>query len=495
MNLFKSSICVPIIGPTSAAIEQQMILAVAKGDIIEWRIDRFDDLSFADLPRFIPKNHPLLITALPACFHRLFESPLSEILQENVVKWVDFPWEANCNSVIERFRSLYPHIQILISHHNFEQTPDHLEKLFQTLFDNQASVAKLATFSNSTLDSLRMLQAVRSYSHERQIIGVCMGELGPITRILAPRFGDIWTYAALSPQHQSAPGQTPIDELIEIYRYRQLSSKTTMLGLIGNPVDKSPSHLTHNHVFDKLNLDAVYVKMALKDFELPDFLKLSKELGFRGFSVTMPFKQRIIPYLDRIAPCSQAIGSINTLHITSNELVGYNTDGKAAIRCLEKQISLAGKRAIILGNGGTARAIAYELQRNGVQVILLGRDLVKLQTVATDIKCQIGLLKDLARYLKNPVDIIIQATPVGMSPDVNHSLIDLNDLSSKHLVMDVVSNPRETKLLAGAKSKGCTIITGLELFMEQALLQFKIWFGDSIDLLNARKQMELDLTS
>src|SRR6185437_13162580 len=172
----------------------------------------------------------------------------------------------------------------------------------------------------SSLDALRMLEFVRKHSN---VIGLCMGELGQITRILAPVVGTPLMYAPIS-----APilGQLEYRVLVNTYRFRELDPQTAIYGLIGNPVTQSIGHEFHNRYFQHLKQNAVYVKIPLHLQELEAFLTYAKRLPFQGLSVTMPFKEKIIPFLDEIDPVAKEIGAVNTLLFRAGKIWGYNTD-------------------------------------------------------------------------------------------------------------------------------------------------------------------------
>ncbi len=315
-----------------------------------------------------------------------------------------------------------PSFADIVSYHNFEETPE-LEAILSEMRARhpQARYYKIAVFANSILDALRMLHFQRKHP---DVIGLCMGEKGIITRILSP-----FTYAPLSEEDKNAPGQLLWSELEAIYRYRSITPQTRIYGLIGNPVHQSIGHLYHNDQFHSSSMDAVYVKMAVAPEELPQFFEAIKGLPFYGLSVTAPLKEKIAP-----------ASIINTLYRTEKGWETCNTDGVAAADVLG---DVAGKHIVILGAGGAAKAIAFELLQRSAHVNLLRRG------------------EKIPFY-----DILINATS-SESPDFRDRFI------AGKIVMDI--SVRATPFLLKAIASGCQAIDGLPMYFAQALLQSVIW--------------------
>lgn len=321
------------------------------------------------------------------------------------------------------------HPQIICSRH-MDHTPSDLLSTFAELEKAQphAAIYKLATTAHSTLDALRMLITTRHLTAQgKNIIGLCMGELGQITRIASPT-----TYVHLG--ESTAPGQLSFDEL-SIYN----RNSTPWYGLIGDPISQSPSHITHNkHCF--------FLKMRIQKHELDDFFPLAKQLPFAGLAITIPHKE----YFG--AP-------INTLVRTSTGWDKHNTDGPGALNVLGP---VQNKRLAILGAGGAAKAIAAEAKKRGAHITIYNR------TPTTILDKTTKPLTALETY-----DILINATSCGMLTD--DCPITPDQIQPHTVVMETICKPRETTLLKYAKAKNCTCIYGEEMFHAQAALQFKLW--------------------
>ncbi len=263
-----------------------------------------------------------------------------------------------------------------------------------------------------------------------------------------------------------------------------IDAHTRFCGVIGNPVEHSLSPAIHNAAFQKLGLNFVY--LAFRVEAIGDAIKGLRALGsFRGASVTIPHKVSSIPFLDEVEPTARHIGAINTIVAENGKLTGYNTDATGALRALREGAgSLNGKRVVMLGSGGAARAIAFALAAEpGVTGLsLLGVDDKERSALAADLRAKTQLAVQeasldeaaLVRELAG-AQVLIHCTPIGMSPKVEASCVPAAFLHSGLAVMDIVYNPRETRLLKDAKRAGCVTIPGLEMFLHQAVAQFELW--------------------
>ncbi|WHZ26998.1 MAG: Shikimate 5-dehydrogenase I alpha [Nitrospira sp.] len=267
-----------------------------------------------------------------------------------------------------------------------------------------------------------------------------------------------------------------------------INARTQFCGVIGNPVGHSLSPAIHNAAFRELGLNFVYLAWQVET--IGDAIKGLRALGnFRGASVTIPHKVAAIPFLDHVEMTAQRIGAINTIVAEKGELTGYNTDATGALRALrEGGVELKGRRIVVLGSGGAARAIAFALAvESGVEKLtLLGIDDSERVGLAQDIRSHAALKVDelhldestLRRVLPD-AQVLIHCTPVGMAPKADTSCVPASLLHADLSVMDIVYNPLETRLLKDAKRAGCRTIPGLEMFLNQAITQFELWTNQS----------------
>jgi shikimate dehydrogenase len=267
---------------------------------------------------------------------------------------------------------------------------------------------------------------------------------------------------------------------------RSLNFNTRLCMVIGNPVAHSLSPALHNAAFNALGLDFIYLPCQVDD--VAGVLAGMRAMhNFRGMSVTIPHKIEVMKYLDEINAADRVIGSINTIINDNGKLTGFGTDGPAVIKAfVDAGIELAGKHVLIIGVGGACRAIAFTLAyRAGLQQItLLGSKRVVFEGLAaelrkhTEVQVEATLRNEesLAEAMSR-ADIIINATPVGMSPNTDASLIPPELFRAGQVVFDAVYTPQETKLLADARAAGLQTVSGVEMFINQAVLQFELFTG------------------
>ena len=263
-----------------------------------------------------------------------------------------------------------------------------------------------------------------------------------------------------------------------------INAHTQFCGVIGNPVEHSLSPAIHNAAFQKLGLNFVY--LAFRVEAIGDAIKGLRALGnFRGASVTIPHKVAAVSFLDAVEPTARHIGAINTIVAEGGSLTGYNTDATGALRALrESAVALKGQHVVMLGSGGAARAIAFALGTEGGidRLSLLGIDERERTALAQDLQSKTGLAAQAApldeatlRQVLPEAQVLIHCTPMGMSPNVQGTSVPAPLLHAGLTVMDIVYNPRETRLLREAKAAGCRTIPGLEMFLHQAAAQFELW--------------------
>jgi shikimate dehydrogenase len=264
----------------------------------------------------------------------------------------------------------------------------------------------------------------------------------------------------------------------------EIDAQTKLCGVIGNPVHHSLSPAIHNAAFRKMGLNFVYLAFPVE--VIGDAMKGLRALGnSRGFSVTIPHKVSAMPFLDEVDQTARHIGAINTIVVENGKLIGYNTDASGALRALrDGGVSLSGQRVLILGSGGAARAIAFALAGDAqiAGLTILGVDEEERRRLVQDLRTRTALVvedgpiqDDSLRSWIPHCRTVIHCTPVGMSPHVDETCVPAAMWRSDLTVMDIVYNPRETRLLKEARAAGCRTIQGIEMFLSQAILQFELW--------------------
>jgi shikimate dehydrogenase len=261
------------------------------------------------------------------------------------------------------------------------------------------------------------------------------------------------------------------------------NGKTRVCAIIGDPVEHSLSPAMHNAAFRKLGLNLVYLAFKVTKNELKVAISGARSLGLLGLNVTMPHKNAVIEYLDDTDSNAKAIGAVNTILNDQGKLVGYNTDGKGAMIALqENHVSTDEKKMLLLGAGGAAKAIAFQAEQEVEELVIVNRTLETAEQLAEllwkkfskKVKCR-TLSAEVLKEEMETTDILVNATSVGMYPDINKSPVPSDLLHSDLCVMDIIYNPLETKLVKDAKAVGAKVVSGLEMLLYQGTIAFEIW--------------------
>jgi len=251
-------------------------------------------------------------------------------------------------------------------------------------------------------------------------------------------------------------------------------AKTALYGIIGHPVGHSLSPSMHNAGFRALGIDAVYLAFDVGPGRLSDALLGVRALGIRGLSVTIPHKEAVIPLLDEVDETAGTMGAVNTIFFRDGRLLGMNTDWLGVVKALEVETALAGRKVLVLGAGGSARAVAFGLTKRGATVHIANRTPEKARVLA-------GLFGGTWSGLDGIGDvgasILVNTTSVGMAPEASVSPVPAEILPGVDVVMDLVYRPRETRLLREAREAGCRVVDGLSMLLHQGVAQFELWTG------------------
>ncbi len=469
-------ICIPITARSAEYTVSGMVSASKYADIVELRIDYIPELQNALTcieKSLKSKTKPVIITNRPEREGGKFngsEQDRLRLLQKAIdlgADYVDVEYDS-IKQIIRRNSS-----KVIISHHNFKETPQDLSKLYNDICQHKPDIVKIVTYANDITDNIRIFELLRSA--QVPTISFCMGELGKMSRILTSKFGGFLTFASLEKGEESAPGQLTVDELSKIYHFKDINKETKLYGIIGNPVSHSMSPAIHNASFMEKGLNNVYVPLNVSD--IGSFIKECDKIDFQGFSVTIPHKESVLPFLDDLDHTARKIGAINTIVNQKGKLTGYNTDCMAAVMELECSMkktneTLNNKKISIIGAGGVARAIAFGLKEKSCDITIYNRTIERAEKLSHDVKCKFESFKEIHKI---DSDILINTTSIGMFPNVDRTPIPENVLKKDMIVFDAVYNPIKTRLLRDAKEKGCHTINGLSMFINQAAEQFRLW--------------------
>ena len=371
---------------------------------------------------------------------------------------------------VAKLQERYPGLSCILSRHDFAKTPEDLDAVLAEMFAGRRvdgvsgkNIYKIACLAQNGLDSLRMLAfCKRAKSRGVHVVGICMGPDGESTRILAPVVHYGLCYCPI--EERSAPGQIDSETLRSVYAFRNLNAETAMYGLLGDPVEHSVGHLYHNERNVQSGENAVYVKWRLEQHHVAQALELLQELGVHGLSVTMPLKEKVADTLIACDTAVAAIGAANTLMLQGDGWHGANTDGRGA---LDNLPGVTGKRVALLGMGGAAKAIIYEILQHDVAELVVYNRTVRELPFARGVR--VLPLDEIRSNGLLEYDCIINALPFTL--DFPFETIAFNPRS---LALDI-SYGGESPFLAAARAAGCRVFDGSAMFAGQARLQRLFW--------------------
>ena len=360
---------------------------------------------------------------------------------------------------------------IVLSFHDFRGTKK-LEETLEKMVAYPADYYKVVSTATTLSDNVTMIKFLAREGDRHSLVGMCMGEQGIISRVLGVRAGSQFTFASVGSGQETAPGQVTAQELRSVYRIDQVDVATRIYGVVGDPINHSLSPAIMNAAFRRENVNGVYLALHAK--ALKDLLNCVKEIPIHGMSITMPYKQAILPYLDNADSHTNKVGACNTVvRAQDGKLYGFNTDTAGVVRPLERRLStLEDARILVIGAGGAARAAVFGLKERGAEVYVLNRTTAKAKKLAHQARARLMKRPDLK---KAAFDVIINATPVGMGNSRETPLQD-KEINARY-VFDMVYDPAETRFLKLARERGAQVIPGVEMFVHQAARQFEIWTG------------------
>ena len=362
-------------------------------------------------------------------------------------------------------------IKIIRSYHNFECIPADIYGRISKLAA-KGDIAKVAVKPNNMMDVITLFRIQGELSAIKEKIIIGMGEWGICTRILYKKCGSMLSFCSDS---QAAPGHLSAKTMSELYRADKLDERTHIFGIIGNPVYHTASPNIHNPGFEAIRYNAVYVPFLVDSVRA--FFKLAEMLQIHGFSVTVPHKRSVQPYLGRITREVKQIGSCNTVIRIQNMWKGINTDYYGFLSPIASYIADGSIRtALVIGAGGAARAVVWALHNHGVKVTILNRSIEHAKTLANETMSAYDTLEMGSQYSKS-ADLVVQTTSVGMDSLEHEDPCASLTFSGKEIFYELIYKPKQTVILKRAEAAGCRIVTGLEMLMEQGKLQFEAFTG------------------
>lgn len=473
-------LCIAVVGADAATMLDRAESLVRDNPFLEFRLDYISQ-PLAALPKLksFVEMHPeatFIATCRRAVNGGKFKGSVANqvaVLRKAAdagFQLVDLELQSVESLKAAELRDLSDRVGLIISYHNFKNTKG-LQDQVAELHKFPADFYKLVSTATSLHDNVVMMKLLEENSARHEMVGLCMGEQGIISRVLGVRAGSIFTFGSAARGEETAPGQPLAGELRDTYRIEMVDQATQVYGVAGDPVAHSLSPVMMNAAFRRETVNAVYLALHAKSMK--DLLACVRDIPIRGLSITMPYKQEIIGHLDNSDVLTKQIGACNTVvRSADGKLYGFNTDVAGIVVPLEQRMTLAGARVLIVGAGGVARAAAFGLKAKGAEVFITNRTPEKAQSLARQSKAKYMKRADV---VKQQFDAIINATPVGMNGN-KQSPLEEKELNTKY-VFDLVYTPAETKLIKMARARNIPVIPGLEMFVQQGARQFEIWTG------------------
>ena len=375
--------------------------------------------------------------------------------------------------------------RIIRSYHNTKGTDADLSVKIRSMRHSEDEIVKIAVTANSTKDVLNLLRAGKEYPDQEKIL-IAMGHYGVYSRILAEQFGSFLSYTSALSEPDSpsaAPGQVDVRQMASLYRFRNITDATKVYGVVGFPLKATSSPHFFNTVFELEGINAVYVPFPADS--ITDFMKIAHELNVEGLSVTVPYKEAVIPFLSSQSSEVQSIGACNTVSRCAQGWMGTNTDARGfsdSLLAFLHKPNIKRKRVTVIGAGGVARAVAFALYHLGAKVLILNRTAHKARRLAGLYKFAWGGMADREIEMMDKYrDIIVQTTSVGMDGNNTNDASGFSDplpmynFCGKEEVIDLIYKPEMTVFLQRAADAGCRVQNGYDMLIRQARYQYA-WF-------------------
>lgn len=507
-------ICITATGRTANELVASARRALAHSTFVELRLDwlSYPAGGVAQIPRLLAALPGAILQAtcrrLPNGGH--FDGSVSEQL-DLLIRAADAGClladveiesaeQAQSGARASQFAELRNRAAVILSFHDFKETPP-LPPVIQRLRRIPADFYKIVPTATGQRDTAHLLATLAELTkganagdEHLRWVAFAMGDAGVSSRVLALSRGSAFVYAAPPAADASAPapaasGQVDAETLRRRYRAEKLTRNTRLFGVLGYPVKHSIGTAVHNASLAALGIDAVYLPLPSQD--VLEFRRAAREYPLAGFSITLPHKQAILRYVDRPDQLVRAVGAANTVRVRAGKWQATNSDVAGVMEPLRQRYELGTKEklprefsALIVGNGGAARAAIVALRGLGCRnIIITGRDPQRVGDLARQLRCGVMAMGQLhAAHF----DLLIQATPVGMWPQAEASPLSAAQICAD-TVFDLIYNPAETSLLRLARAKGCQTISGIEMYLAQAARQFEYWTGQQAPVARMRR--------
>jgi len=444
-------------------------------DLVELRIDLLHESSrvrAALFPSLV--DVPVIVTIRRQSDGGRYAGPersrlaLLESILDGDFAYVDIEYDVKRSIAEQKARG--KGIRIIRSTHDFNGLPDDIFHRISKIAA-KGDIPKLAVTPNSIIDLITLFRVRTELKGVDEKIVLGMGDFGLPSRILYKRMGSLWTYCSEIP---IAPGQISARQMKTLYHADRVDDRTHIYGVIGNPVLHSFSPRIQNPGFRGINFNAIYLPFPVDSVR--SFFILAEMLHISGFSVTVPHKQAVLPYLGKITREVKQIGSCNTVVRSKNLWVGMNTDYYGFVEPLVTEIDAKKiQSALVIGAGGAARAVVWALRNHGCKVTIVNRNVDRAKHLAMETMASYDSLDNANEYYK--VDLVVQTTSVGMVPDVDGDPIPEYPFNRNQVVYELVYRPKYTRMMQRALEAGCRLHFGIDMLVRQGKHQFEAFTG------------------
>lgn len=491
-------ICAPLMAESVEQMVHDMFQAKAQGaDVVEVRLDCINNFKPQQDLETILKQKPLPVIAVyrPKWAGGQYEEDESSRLEalhlanDLGADYIDVEFKVASDQMGWKKLVHNSGAKIIVSHYVDGAVPsgEELREIVSNMKDTGADVIKLIVNVADITELPRTFQLLSD--RQVPIVAYSAGERGLISQILCSKFGGSFIYGFIEGNY--VPGLPTLYSLRHVYKTDNINSDTKVFGLISKPVGHSKGPILHNPTFRHAGFNGVYVPMFVDD--LKKFFRVYSSPDYAGFSVGFPYKEAVVEFCDEVHPLAQSIGAVNTIirRAKDGKLIGYNTDCEAAITAIEDALKekrftnceayfstlLLGKVFVVVGAGGAGRALAFGAKSRGARIIIFDIDIERAKSLASSVLGEARHFDELVNFKPEKGAILANATPIGMHPNTDRIPVSEASLGDYEVVFDAVYLPRKTRLLKDAEAAGAIGVSGVEMFLRQAIGQFNLFTG------------------
>ncbi|KAL5561576.1 hypothetical protein UlMin_031323 [Ulmus minor] len=488
--------CAPLEYSSLEEMQVSMDKAKAEGaDLVELRLDSMSFSHISQVEKLIKRRTlPAIVSFRLKGASKRTAWQVLRLALELDVEYVEIEFEMAFD--IDLYEHKGSKSQIIVSSHvnGGKPSAEKLGNLIACMQCTGADVIKLIVDVDYITDSAPIFQMLTHCPIP--LIAIAVGSRGLISQILAPKFGGFLVYGSL--KGHSLPGLPSLLSLKQVYNIEHINANTKVFGLISNPVGHSKGPILHNPALRHIGYDGIYVPMLVDDVK--DFFETYSCVDFAGFSVGIPHKQAAVGCCDEVDPLAKSIGAVNTIlrRPSDGKLIGYNTDCEACMTAIEDALRerelingerevvnggvlhaspISGKIFVLVGAGGAGRALAFGAKDRGARVVIFNRNYERAKALAAAVSGEALPYECLDSFYPEKGMILANASAIGMEPNTDESPVAKEALRAYKLVFDAVYTPRNTRLLQEAAEVGATVVSGVEMFIRQALHQFRLFTG------------------